>query len=111
MRCPLVALLVAASVASAKDIAALCRLTGFIASLIALVLLGCASMSSKVHSMSTAELELRRQQIVYRLQTTAGEWSYGWGPGSHDVIGQRNDLLKEKEAIENELLRRRQTQQ
>jgi len=111
MRCPLVALPVAASVASAEDIAVLWLIRGFIASLIALVLLGCASMSSKVRSMSTAELELRRQQIVYRLQATAGEWSYGWGPGSHDVISQRNDLLKEKEAIENELLRRRHTQQ
>jgi hypothetical protein len=33
------------------------------------------------------------------------------GPGSHDVIGERNYLLKEKEAIERELLRRRQTGQ
>jgi hypothetical protein len=39
-------------ISSADDIAVLWLPRGFIASLIALVLLGCASMSSKVHSMS-----------------------------------------------------------
>ena len=76
--------------------------------LLAFALISCASIDSKVARLSTSELELRRQQIQYRLAATAGQWSYGWGPGSHDVIGARNDLLKEKEAIERELLRRRQ---
>jgi len=74
--------------------------------LLAFALIGCASIDSKVARLSTSELELRRQQIQYRLAATTGQWSYGWGPGSHDVIGERNDLLKEKEAIERELLRR-----
>jgi len=76
--------------------------------LLAFALISCASIDSKVARLSTSELELRRQQIEYRLSATAGSWSYGWGPGSHDVIGERNHLLKEKEAIERELLRRRQ---
>ena len=80
--------------------------------LLAFALIGCASIDSKVARLSTSELELRRQQIEYRLAQTAGSWSTtGWGVGSHDVIGERNDLLKEKEAIERELLRRRQTGQ
>jgi hypothetical protein len=33
------------------------------------------------------------------------------GPGSPAVIGERNHLLEEKEAIERELLRRRHTGQ
>jgi hypothetical protein len=77
--------------------------------LLAFGLISCASIDSKVARLSTSELELRRQQIEYRLNATAGQWSVGgWGLGSHDVIGERNDLLKEKEAIERELLRRRQ---
>jgi hypothetical protein len=79
--------------------------------LLAFALISCASIDSKVARLSTSELELRRQQIQYRLAETAGQWSYGWGPGSHDVIAKRNDLLEEKEAIERELLRRRQTGQ
>jgi hypothetical protein len=78
--------------------------------LLAFALIGCASIDSKVARLSTSELELRRQQIEYRLAQTAGQWSFG-GLGSHDVIGERDDLLKEKEAIERELLRRRQTGQ
>jgi hypothetical protein len=77
--------------------------------LLAFALIGCASIDSKVARLSTSELQLRRQQIEYRLAATSGQWSTtGWGLGSHDVIGDRNDLLKEKEAIERELLRRRQ---
>jgi hypothetical protein len=76
--------------------------------LLAFALISCASIDSKVARLSTTELELRRQQIQYRLAETTGEWSFGRGLGSHDVIGDRNDLLKEKEAIERELLRRRQ---
>ena len=80
--------------------------------LLAFALIGCASIDSKVARLSTSELELRRQQIAYRLAQTSGQWSTtDWGLGSHDVIGDRNDLLKEKEAIERELLRRRQTGQ
>jgi hypothetical protein len=79
--------------------------------LLAFALISCASIDSKVAPLSTSELELRRQQIEYRLGATAGQWSFGRGLGSHDVIGERNDLLKEKEAIERELLRRRQTGQ
>jgi hypothetical protein len=55
--------------------------------LLALALIICASIDSKVARLSTSELELRRQQIQYCLAATAGQWSYGWGPGSHDVIG------------------------
>ena len=76
--------------------------------LLAFALISCASIDSKVARLSTSELELRRQQIEYRLAATAGQWSYGWGPGSRDVIGERDHLLKEREAIERELLRRRQ---
>jgi hypothetical protein len=79
--------------------------------LFAFALISCASIDSKVARLSTSELELRRQQIQYRLAATAGQWSFGRGLGSHDVIGERNDLLEEKEAIERELLRRRQTGQ
>ncbi len=80
--------------------------------MLAFALISCASIDKKVARLSTSELELRRQQIQYRLAQTAGQWSVGgWGLGSHDVIGERNDLLKEKEAIERELLRRRQTGQ
>ena len=79
--------------------------------LLAFALISCASIDSKVARLSTSELELRRQQIQYRLAATAGQWSFGRGLGSHDVIGERNDLLEEKEAIERELLRRRQTGQ
>ena len=79
--------------------------------LLAFALISCASIDSKVAKLSTSELELRRQQIQYRLGATAGQWSFGRGLGSHDVIGERNDLLKEKEAIERELLRRRQKEQ
>ncbi len=82
--------------------------------------------------LSTSELELRRQQIQYRLAATAGQWSFGGGPlrigaptigeyteqirhevgpGSQEVIGERHYLLEEKEAIERELLRRRKTGQ
>jgi hypothetical protein len=80
--------------------------------LLALALISCASTDKKVARMSTSELLLRRQQIEYRLAQTAGQWSFG-NPmyGGHDVIGERDDLLKEKEAIERELLRRRQTGQ
>lgn len=76
--------------------------------LLAFALISCASVDKKVARLSTSELELRRQQIQYRLSANTVQWSYGWGPGSHDVIGERNNLLKEKEAIERELLRRRQ---
>ena len=80
--------------------------------LLAFALISCASIDSKVARLSTSELELRRQQIQYRLAATAGQWSVGGvGPGSHDVIGERHYLLEEKEAIERELLRRRQTGQ
>jgi hypothetical protein len=80
--------------------------------LLAFALISCASIDSKVARLSTSELQLRLQQIEYRLAQTAGQWSTtGWGLGSHDVIGERDDLLKEKEAIERELLRRRQTGQ
>jgi hypothetical protein len=100
--------------------------------LLAFALISCASIDSKVARLSTSELELRRQQIQYRLAATAGQWSVGGGPvrigansisqyteqmrhevgpGSHDVIVERNHLLEEKEAIERELLRRRQTGQ
>ena len=76
--------------------------------LLAFALISCTSIDKKVARLSTSELELRRQQIQYRLAETSGQWSFGRGLGSHDVIGERNDLLEEKEAIERELLRRRQ---
>jgi hypothetical protein len=100
--------------------------------LLAFALISCASIDSKVARLSTSELKLRRQQIQYRLAATAGEWSSGGGPvrigaptlsqyteqmrhevgpGSPAVIGERNHLLEEKEAIERELLRRRHTGQ
>ena len=79
--------------------------------LLAFALISCASIDSKVARMSTSGLKLRRQQIEYRLAATAGQWSFGRGLGSHDVIGERNDLLEEKEAIERELLRRREKEQ
>ena len=100
--------------------------------LLAFALISCASIDSKVARLSTSELKLRRQQIQYRLAATAGQWSFAGGPvrigaptlgeyteqirhevgpGSHDVIGERHYLLEEKEAIERELLRRRQTGQ
>jgi hypothetical protein len=79
--------------------------------LLAFALISCASIDSKVARMSTSDLKLRRQQIEYRLAATAGQWSFGRGLGSHDVIGERNDLLEEKEAIERELLRRREKEQ
>ena len=78
--------------------------------LLAFALISCTSMDQKVARLSTSELLLRRQQIEYRLAQTSGQWSFGRGLGSHDVIGERDDLLKEKEAIERELLRRRQIQ-
>jgi hypothetical protein len=100
--------------------------------LLAFALISCASIDSKVARLSTSELELRRQQIQYRLAATAGQWSSGGGPvrvgaptvrefteqirhevgpGSQEVISERNHLLEEKETIERELLRRRQTGQ
>ena len=100
--------------------------------LLAFALISCASIDSKVARLSTSELELRRQQIQYRLAATAGQWSFSGGPvrigaptvgqyteqmrhevgpGSDAVIGERHYLLEEKEAIERELLRRRQTGQ
>ena len=100
--------------------------------LLAFALISCASIDSKVARLSTSELELRRQQIQYRLAATAGQWSFGGGPvrigaptvrgytelmrhevgpGSQEFIGERHYLLEEKEAIERELLRRRQTGQ
>jgi len=98
--------------------------------LLAFALISCASIDSKVARLSTSELELRRQQIQYRLAATAGQWSFGGGPlrmptigeyteqirhevgpGSQEVIGERHYLLEEKEAIERELLRRRKTGQ
>src|SRR5437899_2099802 len=48
--------------------------------LLAFALISCASIDSKVARLSTSELELRRQQIQYRLAATAGQWSLGGGP-------------------------------
>jgi len=48
--------------------------------LLAFALISCASIDSKVTRLSTSELELRRQQILYRLAATAGQWSFGGGP-------------------------------
>src|SRR5204863_131542 len=48
--------------------------------LLAFALISCASIDSKVARLSTSELELRRQQIQYRLAATAAQWSFGGGP-------------------------------
>jgi hypothetical protein len=63
---------------------------------IVLFTVGCAS-EDKIRSTPTAELKLRREQLVYRLNGAE------WGQGARE---HREDLFKEKEKIELELLRR-----
>lgn len=66
---------------------------------VALVVIGCTSMADKIRSTPTAELKLRHEQLVYRLNGAE------WGPGARS---HREDLFKEKEEIERELLRRQE---
>lgn len=70
---------------------------------VSLVLTGCASFDEKSQHMSTAELRLRRQQLVERLADNSVQFQFhAFGGGTKD----KEELWKEKEAIERELLRR-----
>ena len=74
-----------------------------IALLLALVLvIGCASDQKKASRMSTAELKLRRQQLVEQISQPVGFRLSGFHPGTEDHDSQ----MHEKNAIEFELLRR-----
>src|SRR5436305_14066481 len=98
--------------------------------LLAFALISCASIDSKVARLSTSELELRRQQIQYRLAATAGQWSFGGGslrigaptigeyteqilhevgPASQAAICSHHSLPQETEQKHRELSRRSNT--
>jgi hypothetical protein len=76
------------------------RLTTFVAVL--LLLVSCASTSKRIHSMSTAELKLRRTQLAEEIAQPMGWRFSGFRPGTEG----HEDQLKEKQKIEFELLRR-----
>jgi hypothetical protein len=76
------------------------RLIGFAAILLGFV--SCASTNKRIHSMSTAELKLRRTQLVEEIAQPMGWRFSGFRPGTEDHESQ----LKEKQKIEFELLRR-----
>jgi hypothetical protein len=77
--------------------------------LIAFILIGCAAQMD-VRSTSTAELEKRRTEINRKL--AEDELGVGWGATrwiSH--ASEKNSVIKEKQAIDAELLRRKKTNQ
>ena len=69
---------------------------------IAFLAIGCASTGGKIQSMSTAELKLRRTQLVEEIAQPRGWNSDHFGGSTESRKGQ----TKEKEKIEFELLRR-----
>jgi hypothetical protein len=74
---------------------------------IALTLIGCAAPLD-VRSTSTAELERRRTEIDRKL--AKDDLGVAWGVTrwvSH--ASEKNNVLKEKKAIDAELMRRQQT--
>lgn len=75
----------------------------FVALLLAMLLsLGCASEQKKIARMSTAELKLRRQQLVEEIAQPVGIRLSGFHPGTEGHEGE----IDEKNKIEFELLRR-----
>jgi hypothetical protein len=64
---------------------------------VAILVVSCSSIDDKIRSTPIADLRLRREQLIYRLNGAE------WGPGARE---HREDLYEEKEAIERELLPR-----
>src|SRR5882762_4204358 len=64
-------------------------------------LCGCGSMEREIRQSSTAELQLRRAQVIYRINHEASMW----GPHPWQHPDTESDL-EEKNMIERELLRR-----
>jgi hypothetical protein len=76
--------------------------------LIAFLLIGCATPQMDVRSTSTAELEKRRTEINRKLKED--DLGMMWGVTrwvSHS--NEKKSVLKEKEAIDAELMRRKKT--
>jgi hypothetical protein len=75
--------------------------------LIAFILIGCAAQMD-VRSTSTAELERRRTEINRKL--AEDDMGVAWGVTrwvSH--ASEKSNIIKEKQAIDAELLRRKKT--
>jgi hypothetical protein len=70
--------------------------------LFAALLIGCASETKKVHHMPTAELKLRRQQLIEEIAQPQGWRLRGFAAGTEG----REEQIEEKEKIEMELLHR-----
>lgn len=68
--------------------------------------LGCASTEKKYAKTTTVELKLRRQQCVDELNAGQGRFSFRFGGPWWAHGDDRKDVTKEKNKIENELLRR-----
>jgi len=64
--------------------------------LLAFALISCASIDSKVAQLSTSELELRRQQIQYRLAATAGQWRPRENRRAHGSSVHRTDATRSR---------------
>jgi hypothetical protein len=64
-------------------------------------LTGCGSMEREIRESSTPELQLRRDQVIYRINHAASMW--GTHPWQHPDTEKD---LEEKSMIERELLRR-----
>jgi len=76
------------------------RVLAFVVALVFFV--ACASDQKKASRMSTAELKLRRQQLIEQISQPVGFRLSGFHPGTEDHDSQTS----EKNAIEFELLRR-----
>jgi hypothetical protein len=72
--------------------------------IIGLMLAGCGSLNKEVRNSSTADLKLRRSQLMYRLSMNRVSW--GNRPFESSAYDDVKHDLKEKEAIERELARR-----
>jgi hypothetical protein len=71
--------------------------------LLALVLfIGCAAQQKRIARMPTAELKLRRQQLIEEITQPQGFRLSGFRPGTEG----HQDAMDEKNKIEFELLRR-----
>ena len=73
--------------------------------ILACLLIGCASVQSKYSKTSTTELAMRHTQCVQYLNNEHG-FRFAFGPGAAFMGDPRADRIKEKERIEKELLKR-----
>jgi hypothetical protein len=74
-----------------------------------ILMCSCGTLESKYANSTTAQLKLRREQCVEVLNSEKKSFDFKFGsPMALAMMGDggRKDRIKEKEEIENELLRR-----